>query len=144
LVFDKNIPFKDPAVEAVFNAFPEDVRPKLLDLRRLIFEVAEGTEGVPALEETLRWGEPSYIAKKGSTLRLGPHKTQTDQYCLFFTCRSILAETFRDMYGPIFLIEDNRSLVFDRTKEIPLQPLKHCICLALTYHDRKHLPRLGT
>jgi hypothetical protein len=54
----------DPAVDAVFSAYPKPVKAKLLALRRLIFDTAKATEGVGALEETLKWGQPSYLRRK--------------------------------------------------------------------------------
>ncbi len=63
----------DPAVEAAFGAYPAPVKAKLLALRRLIFDTAKRTKGVGALEETLKWGQPSYLTpetKSGSTIRI--------------------------------------------------------------------------
>lgn len=48
-------------VSAVFNRYPERMREKLMFLRQLIIETAATTEGVGELEETLKWGEPSYL-----------------------------------------------------------------------------------
>ncbi|MEH2493651.1 hypothetical protein V1294_000130 [Bradyrhizobium sp. AZCC 1678] len=66
--------FAEPAVDAIFSAYPNPVKSKLLALRRLIFDTADTTEGVGALEETLKWGQPSYLttesraaARSGST-----------------------------------------------------------------------------
>ena len=64
---------KNPEVAAVFKGYPKDMREKLLFLRRLIFGTASATEGVGELEETLKWGEPSYLTpdtKSGSTVRI--------------------------------------------------------------------------
>ena len=58
-------------VTAVFNSYPQKVKAKLLFLRQLIFDTAESIEGVGEIEETLKWGEPSYltpISKSGSTI----------------------------------------------------------------------------
>ncbi len=63
----------DPAVEAVFSTYPKPIKAKLLALRRLIFDTAKTTSGVGALEETLKWGQPSYLTtetKSGSTIRI--------------------------------------------------------------------------
>jgi hypothetical protein len=65
--------FSEPAVDAVFKAYPAPIRSKLLALRRLIFDTAKATRGVGALEETLKWGQPSYLTtetKSGSTIRI--------------------------------------------------------------------------
>ena len=63
----------NPAVEAAFGTYPEPVRTRLRALRRLIFDTASATKGVGALEETLKWGQPSYLTpqtKSGSTIRI--------------------------------------------------------------------------
>jgi hypothetical protein len=67
----------DPKVEAAFNVFSPAVRKKLMQLRKLIFDVASKTEGVGELEETLKWGQTSYLTQKsksGSTIRIGREK----------------------------------------------------------------------
>ena len=57
---------ENSGVEAVFRAYPKPVKAKLLALRRLIFDTARATEGVGALEETLKWGQPSYRRRKAA------------------------------------------------------------------------------
>jgi hypothetical protein len=52
-------PIKNPDVAATFDSYPPKFRRKLLALRKLILETAESTEGVGAIEETLKWGEPA-------------------------------------------------------------------------------------
>ena len=72
---DKKI--ADPKVEEAFSVYSPAVRKKLMMLRSLIFDVASKTEGVGELEETLKWGQPSYLTKTtkaGSTIRLGREK----------------------------------------------------------------------
>ena len=60
----------DPKVEAIFANYPDSVRDKMQYLRQLVIETAEETESVNHLEETLKWGEPSFVTKNGSTLRM--------------------------------------------------------------------------
>jgi hypothetical protein len=76
----------DAAVDAVFSAYPKPLKPRLLALRRLILDTAKKTEGVGALEETLKWGQPSYLTastKSGGTIRIDRVKASADQYALF-------------------------------------------------------------
>ncbi|HEY3790370.1 MAG TPA: hypothetical protein VGM09_00960 [Bradyrhizobium sp.] len=76
--------FSDPAVEAAFAAYPKPLKPKLLALRRLILDTASATRGVGALEETLKWGQPSYLTpetKSGSTIRIDQAKSAADRHC---------------------------------------------------------------
>jgi hypothetical protein len=83
--------FSDPAVDAVFAAYPKPLRTKLLALRRLIFDTAAATKGVGALQETLKWGQPSYLTpqtKSGSTIRIDRVKSG-NQVALYFHCQPI-------------------------------------------------------
>jgi len=50
----------DTGVAAIFDAYPPRIRSKLTALRRLILDTAQVTNGVGAIEEALRWGQPSY------------------------------------------------------------------------------------
>lgn len=60
-----------PDIKAVFDAFPEPARTHLLELRKLIEEAAQESEVIGSVQETLKWGEPSYHCKNGSAVRLG-------------------------------------------------------------------------
>lgn len=133
-----------PDVAAVFRAYPKAVRDKLAALRRLILETAATTEGVGALEETLKWGQPSYLTtatKSGSTIRLDQVKSASNQYAMYFHCQTDLIATFRALYPTAFRYGGNRSIVFDLDDEVAEAPLRHCVALALTYHLRKKLVR---
>jgi hypothetical protein len=130
-------------VAEVFDNYPKSMRKKLMLLRKLVLETALETEGVTHLEETLKWGEPSYVAKGGSAIRMDWKKTKPDQYALYFHCQTKLVDTFKELYKDKFNFEGNRAIVFVANDEIPIGELKHCISLALTYHSRKHLTLLG-
>ncbi|MFW2437832.1 MAG: DUF1801 domain-containing protein [Arenicellales bacterium] len=134
---------KKPDVAEVFNNYPDHIHKKIMLLRQLVLDTASETEGVTKLEETLKWGEPSYIAIGGSTIRMDWKKSKPDQYALYFNCKTSLVDTFKEIYGNVFKFEGNRAIVFDISDEIPVDELKHCILLSLTYHSRKHLPMLG-
>ena len=129
--------FDDAAVARAFDAFPPPVRDQLLALRELIFRTAASTEGVGALEETLKWGEPAYVTAEsgsGSTIRLGWNKTQPARSAMYFNCRTTLVETFRTLFPDDFRYDGNRALVLDADAAIPEQAAKFCITAALTYH----------
>jgi hypothetical protein len=131
--------FESAAIEAVFRAYPHVLRQKLLFLRQLIFEAALATNGVGALEETVKWGQPSYVPVQtgiGSPIRIGPVKSAPAQYAMYFHCRTHLAATFRELYPNEFKFGGNRSILFDSDDEVPDQALRHCVSLALTYHLR--------
>ena len=128
-----------PAIEAVFEAYPQPVKTKLLALRRLIFDTAKTTKGVGALEEALKWGQPSYLtpeSKSGSTIRIDQVKAEAGRYAVYFHCQTDLVETFREFY-PELSYGGNRSILLDAGEKLPEAALRHCIALALTYHLRK-------
>ena len=54
--------FTDTQVEMVFRMLPELSRRRLLELRELVFDFSSklGLENTH-IEETLKWGEPSYL-----------------------------------------------------------------------------------
>lgn len=137
---------KNPDVAAVFESYPFEIRSKLLFLRQLILETAADTEGVGEIEETLKWGEPSYLTpktKSGSTIRIDWKKNKPNQYAIYFKCTSKLVSTFKIVYNGVFKFEDNRAIVFQIDEKIPEAELKRCISIGLTYHKVKQLPLLG-
>ena len=134
---------ENPEVAEVFNMYPEHMRQKLMLLRQLVLDTASETEGIATLEETLKWGEPSYVTKGGSTIRMGWKESKPDQYALYFNCNTRLVDTFKERYGNEFKFEGNRAIVFNESDELLIEEIKHCILLSLTYHSRKHLLMLG-
>ncbi|MDX2413987.1 MAG: DUF1801 domain-containing protein [Bacteroidales bacterium] len=133
----------DPEVKDVFNSYPKSVQDRLLYLRELVLSSASEIKGLEILEETLKWGEPSYLTKNGSTVRIDWKNKNPDQYAIYFKCTSILVPTFKTIYKDKFTFEGNRAIVFKINDPIPETELKHCISMALTYHLIKHLPLLG-
>ncbi len=129
--------FTNSAVQAVFDSYPPALRKKLLALRQLVLDTAASTEGVGAIDETLRWGEPAYVTqnKKGSTVRID-RKKGLDSYAIYFNCNTTLVDTFRSMFPHSFHFEGNRALVFDAKDALPKEELAFCIGMALTYHLR--------
>ena len=113
------------------------------DLRKLILESAEELEEVKEIEETLKWNEPSYIAKHGSTIRIDWKNKQPDQYAIYFKCTSKLVPTFKMVFNDKFNFEGDRAIIFSLNDKLPEAELKKCISAGLTYHKVKHLPLLG-
>ncbi|GAB5554716.1 MAG: DUF1801 domain-containing protein [Saprospiraceae bacterium] len=130
------------AVPGKLHSYPPLAQKKLLGLRNLILEAA--TElNISSIEETLKWGEPSYLVKKGSTIRMDWKAKAPQQYALYFNCNTSLVETFRMLYGDLFRYEKNRALLFDLNTPIPRTELKACLKMALQYHLLKDKPLLG-
>ena len=120
----------------MFASYPEPVRAKLLALRKLILDTARKTKGVGAIEEALKWGQPSYLtneSKSGSTIRIDQVKAVPGQYAVYFHCQTNLVETFREIY-PDLKYSGNRAILLDAKDKLPETALRHCVGLALTYH----------
>lgn len=130
-------------VEDVFNNYPKEVKQQMLNLRILVLETASEIEGLEQLDETLKWGEPSYVTKYGSTLRIDWKVKTPEQYAMYFKCTSKLVPTFRTIFKDKFNFEKNRAILFNLNEKIPVAELKHCIKMALNYHKIKQLPLLG-
>ena len=133
----------NPEVELVFKNYPNQVRKKMTNLRRLVIEAAKGIDEISDLEETLKWGEPSYLAKNGSTVRIDWKKNKPDQYAVYFKCTSKLVSTFKLVYNDKFTFEGTRAIVFQMDDKLPEVELKNCITVALRYHKVKKLSMLG-
>jgi len=133
----------NPAVAEKLKTYPLNIQKKLYHLRQLILDTATEIEDLTILEETLKWGEPSYLAKKGSTIRMDWKPAKPAQYAIYFKCTSKLVSTFKVLYPEQFKFEKTRAIYFGLEEEIPVKELKHCIRLALRYHYVKHLPLLG-
>jgi hypothetical protein len=129
--------FADPTIDTVFNSYPKPLKAKLLALRRLILDTARTTDGVGALQETLKWGQPSYLTaatKSGSTIRIDRVKSATNRYAVYFHCQTDLVETFRQLYPTELSYGGNRSILLNADDDVPAAALRHCVALALTYH----------
>ncbi|MGB2153710.1 MAG: hypothetical protein ACPHVX_07150 [Flavobacteriaceae bacterium] len=50
--------------ESKILSYPDFVREKMKFLRELVIEVAKEIPEITDLEETLKWGEPSFLNKK--------------------------------------------------------------------------------
>jgi len=133
----------NPKVIAVFNAYPKDIQHQLSYLRELILNTASTIKELHTLEETLKWGEPSYLTKNGSTVRIDWKEKKPNQFAMYFKCTSKLVPTFKKIYANTFEFEGNRAIIFKLNNKIPEKELKHCISMALTYHKIKHIPLLG-
>lgn len=134
---------QNPQVALKFEDYPDHIKSKMQYLRSLVLQAANEIEHIQEIEETLKWGEPSYLAKKGSTIRMDWKVKTPDQYALYFSCSTRLVETFRIVYGDLFRYEKNRALLFDLEEFIPEKELKGCIKMALQYHLVKDQPFLG-
>ncbi|PHM46064.1 hypothetical protein Xmau_00459 [Xenorhabdus mauleonii] len=129
--------FQNNEVHAIFNHYPEQHQKSLLAIRELIFDVASKTEGVGLITETLKWGQPSYLTletRSGTTIRLD--RFDNSHVALFFHCQTTLVDTFRTLF-PELTYSKNRAIVLDPEVDLPVDELKMCIEMSLTYKLKK-------
>ncbi len=133
---------ENPEAVQKIEGYAPSIADKLQYLRQLIIDTADELE-LDRLDETLKWGEPSYKTKSGSTIRIDWKEATPDQYAMYFICTTGLVGNFQLIYGDVFKYEGNRAIIFGLDDKVPEKELKHCIELALTYHKVKNLPMLG-
>ncbi|MEM7102787.1 MAG: DUF1801 domain-containing protein [Bacteroidota bacterium] len=132
-----------PEVAQKFDNYPDGIKPKMLALRQMIIDVAQQVDNGRQPEESLKWGEPSYKSKKGSPVRIDWKTKAPEQYAVYFNCSTSLVGTFRIIYEDTFEFEGNRAIILKLDQPVPEKALRHCLELALNYHNIKHLPMLG-
>jgi len=137
--------FQNANVKATFDAYPQILRNKLLKLRQLIFDTAAEIPNLGDIEETLKWGQPSYltpISKSGTTIRIDQIKSSVDTYGLFVNCQTSLMATYRELYPEQMNYEGKRLVRFHVDQDPPENILKNCIAIAFTYHLDKNRDQL--
>lgn len=133
----------NPLVLNIIKNYPNKPKQALNKLRSLIIETAEELEEIKELEESLKWNEPSYKTKIGSTIRIDWKNENPNQYAIYFQCTSKLIPTFKQVYNEIFQYESNRAIFFNLEEALPREELKKCISRALIYHKVKNKPLLN-
>lgn len=125
-------------VAAVYQAVPPQVRQKLLQLRQMIFDIAQDTDTVGKIDETLKWGVPSYLThhpKSGTTIRL-QWAPATKRYGIFVHCQTSLISDFKQEFSTDLAFDKNRGIVFDEDSLFPANLIQEFLKRALTYHIR--------
>ncbi|WP_068304079.1 DUF1801 domain-containing protein [Pararhodobacter sp. CCB-MM2] len=126
----------DPVTDAIDTA-PEAARAGLHALRAMIHRVA-AEEGI-ALNEGLRWGQPAFLAPKGSSLRIGrPGKASKDcaDFALYVHCQTPLIAEFIAGPGAGQRVEGTRAVLFRQGEVMDEKALAFLIRRALTWHAR--------
>ena len=127
----------DAAVAAVFETYPAAARERLLRLRHMIIETAADTPGVGALQETLKWGQVSYLTPEsgsGTTVRIDVDAA-SGQPVIYVNCQTDLLSRYRVLYPDGFGFDGDRGVLLG--SDTDEAALGHVIALALTYHASK-------
>tara|TARA_R110000824_G_scaffold4308_12_gene20772 strand:- start:7354 stop:7731 length:378 start_codon:yes stop_codon:yes gene_type:complete len=123
----------------MFDRLPDGLAAALRDLRTLIQETAAENPAVGPLEETVKWGEPAFLtstSRSGTTIRINAHKKSRTEYAFYVHCSTDLVERYRALYGDVLKFEGSRAVLFNLADTLPVDAVKHCIAMALTYHLR--------
>ena len=129
-------------MESVVETYPVSARQSFETLRALIHEVAR-ERAVAPLTETLKWGEPAFLTKKGvgTTIRVAwsPKLPQVLQFLV--NCKTPLIETWRTQFAQLTFC-GNRAILLPLEQDLPLDALRVCSTQALTYHISANRVRL--
>ncbi len=112
---------------------PNDARETLLSIRALIYDIGAALP-VGRIEETLKWGQPSYATpdtKAATPIRLGVAKSGVP--AIFTHCQSTVMSDFQAICGPDFIFDGNRALHLPPDNMPDLNALTPLIRAALTY-----------
>jgi hypothetical protein len=129
-------------VKSKIEAPPETANLFLLSICELMHAIAK-EENLGTVTESLKWGEPSFQAKKGSPVRMDWKPKSPATISVYFNSKTRLIETFKEVYPDAFEYVGNREIVIPLSEPLPMLELKACLSMALRYHSIKHLPLLG-
>lgn len=127
----------DEQVRKAYDRFDALVAKRLLEIRLLIFELAELDDQIGVITETLKWGEPSYLteqSKSGTTIRLSKVKDEANYCGIYVHCQTRLISEFRDSFADALEFSGNRAVLIDVNKPLEETPVKMFLQKALTYH----------
>lgn len=126
-------PKPTPATQGAFDKANPAARAHMLTLRDLIFDIASELP-VGAVEESLKWGQPSYATsdtKSGTPIRLAV--TKDGDVAVLTHCQTTVMSDFRALAPPDMRFDGNRALHLSPADPIPLGAIAPLIRAALTY-----------
>ncbi|MBX2847582.1 MAG: DUF1801 domain-containing protein [Acidiferrobacterales bacterium] len=124
------------------SVYPTKAKARFKTIQKLIHEIAD-KEGHDRAQETLKWGEPAFLVKGGSALRVDWKPKSPNHLFIYFNCNTTLVETFKEVFLDVFEFEGNRAIKLDLDKPLSIEELSQCISVTLRYQKLKHLPLLG-
>ncbi len=126
------------SVEPYFASLPQHARTHLENLRDIIRAAAEAS-GTAPLEESLKWGQPSFAPpkRKGTPIRLSWSQKTPDRVDLLVHCQTTLVDAWRHRFGELFEYSGTRAVHIPLGTPLPEEALHIMAVMALTYHRRK-------
>jgi hypothetical protein len=117
--------------------WPKPARDAFEQCRNWFHTIADEA-GAGPLDESPKWGQPSWRPRKprtGSTLRLSWSPKSPDTLTAYVDCKSTLAATMADLY-PTLPNDGNRAIALDLRQPLPKDALCHLAALTFTYHRK--------
>lgn len=102
-----------------------------LDYLRARISACADANGI-ALEESVKWGQPSFKAPSGTPVRIGLPKS--GGFGLFVSCSSTVIADYAAMFEGRF--DGNRGVLFESVAEAEGQPLEMLLTRAFRYHEK--------
>ncbi|WP_439122383.1 DUF1801 domain-containing protein [Marivita sp.] len=118
-------------ISAVFEAYPDQARNVLYDLREMVFGIASSIPEAGPVMETLKWGQPSYAVTTGTPVRLGVSKA--GEPAVFVHCQTRVISDARALFDQGLCFEGNRAISFPSGCPIPETAVRHVLYTALSY-----------
>ncbi|MGJ8625409.1 MAG: hypothetical protein ACSHXB_00505 [Sulfitobacter sp.] len=126
-------------LRARISDWPEAAQHAILHCRTMFHDIATKAD-VGALDEALKWGQPSWRPVKprtGSTLRMDWNPKFPNQMSLFVDCKTDLAARMQDLYPDLPANDGQRHLAISLDAPLPEQALAHLADMTFTYHRSK-------
>ena len=128
-------------IKGAIGNYSDEARTKFIELRALILTLAK-ENSLGQIEEALKWSQPAFLSRFGSTIRVHWHVDNPTRMELLFNCKTVLVETFKELFGDELKFGGNRIVYVDVSAPIPPE-IETCLLMALNYHRLKKRPLLG-
>ena len=128
-------------VLSMIEGYPDKISDRLLEIKDLIHQVANEHKEIGPLTETLKWSQPSFLTEvsgSGTTVRIDRYSD--NEVAIFFHCQTTLIETFRE-WLPELNYSKNRAIILNVNESLPVDEIKTCLEMALTYKLDKRAAR---
>ncbi len=119
---------------------PHHLKSRLAEVRNLILTLAKMTNDVGEIEESLKWGQKSFVPKpkngrpkSGTPIRIDGDEA-TNTYSLYVPCSTHIISDFREIHPDIFAYHGNREIRLSLDAPLPKVELGLFITAALTYY----------
>tara|TARA_R110002094_G_scaffold33089_2_gene45608 strand:+ start:2474 stop:2896 length:423 start_codon:yes stop_codon:yes gene_type:complete len=119
---------------------------RLWACRALFHDIARNRD-LGALDETLKWGQPSWRPRRprtGSTLRVGWDASDPSNLAFFVDCKTDLAARMHDIYPNLSGNDGRRRIAVDLAAPFHEQAIAHLAEMTFSYHlSRRQTAPIG-